>query len=59
MRPKPASKVLAAPIHDSGRILQNESERAMTRNVDIADPDETIQQAAMSGCAPLPDAKAC
>jgi len=43
----------------SGRILQNESGRAMTRDVDIADPDETIQQAAMSGCAPLPDAKAC
>jgi len=29
----------------------------MTRDVDIADPDETIQQAAMSGCALLPGAK--
>jgi hypothetical protein len=33
----------------------------MTRNVDIdiANPDETILQAALSGCALVPGAKAC
>jgi hypothetical protein len=40
---------------------KNESERAMKRNVDIdiANPDETIPQAALSGCALVPGAKAC
>ena len=54
---KKSHRARAAPIHDFGKDLQNESERAMTRNVDIADPNEPIQQAAMSGCALLPDAK--
>ena len=45
----------------AGRICKNESERAMKRNVDIdiANPDETIPQAALSGCALVPGAKAC
>jgi hypothetical protein len=52
---------LAAPIRHCGKDLQNESERAMMRNVDIdiANPDETILQAALSGCALVPGAKAC
>src|SRR4051812_14023664 len=58
-RRTPPGQPLAAPIHHCGKHLQNESERAMTRKVDIdiANPDETIWQAAPSGCARVPGAK--